>query len=171
MIARRINNLYFDGKEFFPEPELLLSESPLLLGTDGRKMGKSLNNAIYLKMTNDETAKMIKKAKTDTEKDISYDPINRPEVSNLLRLYSCCTGASPEIIADQIGNRGASELKKSLVEVVNEYFKPIRERRLIYATEKGYIWDLLKEGNRYANEIAEQTMRDLKKAMHMLYYQ
>lgn len=171
LIARRINNLYFDGKEFFPEPELLLSESPLLLGTDGRKMGKSLNNAIYLKMTNDETAKMIKKAKTDTEKDISYDPINRPEVSNLLRLYSCCTGASPEIIADQIGNRGASELKKSLVEVVNEYFKPIRERRLIYATEKGYIWDLLKEGNRYANEIAEQTMRDLKKAMHMLYYQ
>ena len=170
LIARRINNLYFDGERYFPEPELLLTEAPLLLGVDGRKMGKSLNNAISLKMTSDETGKLIKKAKTDLDMTIRYDPIGRPEVANLLRMYSLCTGIAPEVIADQIGPRGASELKKNLTEVVNEYFRPIRERRALIAMDKTYVWNVLRAGNKKANEIANQTMSDLKKAMHMQYY-
>jgi len=168
-IARRINNLYFHGESFFPEPELLLS-APLLLGIDGRKMGKSLHNAIYLKMPEDETAQLIKKAKTDADVHITYDPINRPEIANLLRLYSLCSGDAPEIIADQIGSKGASALKKELTTAVNEYFRPIRERRTQYQKDKAFIWSILKEGNVKANEIADKTLNKLRKAMHMQYY-
>jgi tryptophanyl-tRNA synthetase len=170
LIARRINHLYFAGESFFPEPELLLS-APILLGVDGRKMGKSLHNAIYLKMSEDETAKLIKQAKTDSDMHIHYDPVNRPEVANLLRLYSFCTGTEPEILADQIGNSGAAGLKKHLTEAVNEYFRPIRERRNHYRSETALIWNILREGNLKANEIANQTLNDLRKAMHMQYYE
>lgn len=159
LIARRINKLYFNGENFFPEPELLLS-APMLLGIDGRKMGKSLHNAIYIKMTADETAQLIKRAKTDSEINISYDPNNRPEVANLLRLYSLCTGVSPETIANQIGAKGASALKKNLTEVVNEYFRPMRERRKEYVGDKAFIWKILKDGNSKANEIANKTLNE-----------
>ncbi|MHB8806972.1 MAG: tryptophan--tRNA ligase [Anaerolineaceae bacterium] len=169
LIARRINNMYFKGENFFPEPELLLS-APMLLGIDGRKMGKSLHNAIYLKMTADETAQLIKQAKTDSEMNISYDPNNRPEIANLLRLYSLCTGIPPEVIAGQIGNKGASALKKNLTEAVNEYFYPIRERRNKYKNDPVFIWNILKNGNTEANEIANKTLNELSKAMHMQYY-
>jgi tryptophanyl-tRNA synthetase len=169
LIARRINTMYFNGENFFPEPELLLS-APMLLGIDGRKMGKSLHNAIYLKMTADETAQLIKRAKTDSEMNISYDPNNRPEVANLLRLYSLCTGVPPEVIAGQIGSKGASALKKNLTEAVNEYFYPIRERRNKYKNDPAFIWDILKKGNAEANEIANKTLNELSKAMHMQYY-
>jgi tryptophanyl-tRNA synthetase len=170
LIARRMNNLYFDGEKFFPEPELLLSEAPLLLGTDGRKMGKSLNNAISIKMTSDETAQLIKRAKTDSEINITYDPINRPEVANLLRLYALCSGETPEAIAAKIGSQGSSLLKKNLTEVVNEYFRPIRECRNQFAEDKAIVWEVLREGNLKANEIANRTLNDLRSAMHMQYY-
>ncbi|MEN6409641.1 MAG: tryptophan--tRNA ligase [Anaerolineaceae bacterium] len=169
-IARRINNTYFDGERFFPEPELLFGDVPLLLGLDGRKMGKSLNNAISLKMTADETAQLIQKAKTDTEIQISYDPDRRPEISNLLRIYSLCTGLSPEAIANQIGSQGASVLKKNLIEVVNEYFRPIRERRNHFGDDPDYVWGILRAGNLKANAVAEQTINRLREAMHMAYY-
>jgi tryptophanyl-tRNA synthetase len=170
VIARRINNTYFGGEKFFPEPELLFGDVPLLLGLDGRKMGKSLNNAINLKMTSDETAQMIQKAKTDAEITITYDPVQRPEISNLLRIYSLCTGLSPEGIANQIGSQGASVLKKNLIEVVNEYFRPIRERRNQFANDPSYVWKILQDGNSKANGIAGQTMTRLREAMHMQYY-
>lgn len=78
LIARRFNELY--GAYFTP-PELLLSDAPLLLGLDGRKMSKSLGNAIELSMSADETAARIRGAKTDGERQITYEPARRPEVS------------------------------------------------------------------------------------------
>ena len=102
-IARRFNEKY---KNMFPEPDALLSETPVILGLDGnQKMSKSRNNAIFLGSTEDETAKLIKGAKTDSERQIMYDPENRPEVANLLRIISLCTGQTPVQIADQIGDQ------------------------------------------------------------------
>ncbi len=169
LIARRLNKAYFNGDSFFPEPELLLG-APILLGVDGRKMGKSLHNAIYLYMSEDETAQLIKRAKTDSEINIIYDPVNRPEVANLLHLYSLCTDIAPGTLADQIGDQGASVLKTRLTEAVNEYFRPIRKQREQYKNEKSFIWNILKKGNLKANEIADKTLSDLRKAMHMQYY-
>ena len=68
----------------FTEPEALLSEAPVVLGTDGRKMSKSRGNGIELRAGADETVRAIRSAKTDSDRVITYDPSSRPEVANLL---------------------------------------------------------------------------------------
>ena len=92
LIARRFNERY--GRTF-PEPEAMLSRAPLLLGTDGTKMSKSRGNAIAIRATPDETARLIKGAKTDSVRTISYDPAGRPEVSSLVLLAALCLDADP----------------------------------------------------------------------------
>ena len=86
-------------------------------------MSKSRNNAIFLSSTADETAKLIKKAKTDSIKTIYYDPKDRPEVSNLLQLVSLTTGEEPDAIAERIGDGGSARLKQILTESLNEYLR------------------------------------------------
>ena len=66
LIARRFNQRYSPNEPFFPEPEALLSDAPRLLGTDGQKMSKSRNNAIAIGATEDQTARLIRAAKTDS---------------------------------------------------------------------------------------------------------
>ena len=165
-IARRFNNRY--GK-VFPEVDALLSETPLLPGLDGRKMSKSYGNAINISMTAEETAKRIKKSQTDSERMITFDPENRPGVSGLLSTAAICTGRSEVEIAEEIGMGGSGQLKKYVTEAVNEYFAPIRERRQRYENDLNYVKDVLHEGNRRANEIADQTLAEVQDAMGMVY--
>ncbi|MBS5450169.1 MAG: tryptophan--tRNA ligase [Coriobacteriia bacterium] len=165
-IARRFNERF--GK-VFPEVNALLSSATLLPGLDGRKMSKSYGNAISISMTADETAKRIKKSPTDSERTITFDPENRPGVSALISTAAICTGRDPQDIADEIGDAGAGALKKYVTEAVNDYFAPIRERRHAYENDLSYVKDVLAEGNRKANEIAEQTLAEVRAAMGMLY--
>ena len=165
-IARRFNERY--GK-VFPEVAWLLTSTPLLPGLDGRKMSKSYGNAISLSMTAEETAKLIKKSKTDSERNITFDPEGRPGVSALLTTAGICSGRDPTEIADEIGMGGAGQLKRYTTEVVNEYFAPIRERREKLAGDLDYVKDVLHDGNRRANEIAHQTLNEVREAMGMVY--
>ena len=87
----------------FPQPDALLSEAPNILGTDGTKMSKSRGNTIELRMSADETAKVLKKAVTDSDRRITFDPATRPEVSNLVQLAALTTGRDPHAIAEEIG--------------------------------------------------------------------
>ena len=166
LIARRFNNRY--GK-VFPEVDALLSETPLLPGLDGRKMSKSYGNAISISMTAEETAKRIKKSQTDSERMITFDPENRPGVSGLLSTAAICTGRAPEDIAAEIGMGGSGALKAYVTEAVNSYFAPIRERRRQFEGDLSYVRDVLAEGNRRANEIAERTLDEVREAMGMVY--
>ncbi len=147
----------------------LLTSTPLLPGLDGRKMSKSYGNAIAISMTEEETAKRIKKSKTDSERNITFDPVNRPEISGLLSTAAICSGRDPKEIADEIGMGGAGQLKKYVTEAVNGYFAPIRERRHAYENDLDYVKDVLHDGNRRANEIAEQTLAEVREAMGMVY--
>ena len=165
-IARRFNERY--GK-VFPEVAGLLTSTPLLPGLDGRKMSKSYGNAISLSMTAEETAKLIKKSKTDSERNITFDPEGRPGVSARLTTAGICSGRDPTEIADEIGMGGAGQLKRYTTEVVNEYFAPIRERREKLAGDLDYVKDVLHDGNRRANEIAHQTLNEVREAMGMVY--
>ncbi|MBQ6491962.1 MAG: tryptophan--tRNA ligase, partial [Atopobiaceae bacterium] len=165
-IARRFNKRY--GK-VFPEVAGLLTSTPLLPGLDGRKMSKSYGNAISLSMTADETARLIKKSKTDSERMITFDPEGRPEVSALLTTAGICSGRDPREIADEIGNDGAGALKRTVTEAVNGYFEPIRARREELMRDPTYIHDVLAEGNRKANEVANQTLAEVREAMGMVY--
>lgn len=165
-IARRFNDRY--GK-VFPEPEGLLNDAPEIPGLDGRKMSKSYGNAISLCFTEEETAKLIKKSQTDSERFITYDKENRPGVSALLTTAALCTGRTEEEIAAEIGNDGSGALKKFVTESVNDYLAPIRERRRALEGDLDYVKDVLHEGNKRANLIAEATLNEVREAMNMVY--
>ncbi len=167
-IARRFNEKFAPQSPIFPEPEALLSSTPHVAGLDGsQKMSKSRGNAIMLSATEDETAALIKKAKTDSIRMITYEPETRPEVASLLELASLCSNGSPEKIAEEIGDGGAAALKKRLTEAVNESLKPFRERRKALEADLGYIRSVLFSGVEKARNTAEATLFEVRRAMNM----
>ena len=168
VIARRFNERFALQRPVFPEPQALLSESPLILGLDGsNKMSKSKHNTIMLSATEAETAAMIRKAKTDADPHITYDPFNRPEVSNLINLIALASGAIPAAVAESIGNGGAEKLKRVLTEVLNEYLRPLRARRKELEGNLDYIRAVLNAGVQQARSIGERTLLEVRQAMNM----
>ncbi|MEU8517327.1 tryptophan--tRNA ligase [Kitasatospora sp. NPDC048722] len=166
-IARRFHERYphADGTAVFPRPEAVLSDAPLLLGTDGGKMSKSRGNAVFLGASEDETARLIRGAKTDTDRHIAYDPANRPEVANLVLLAALCQGRAPEDVAAELGDGGAAALKRTVTESVNEFFRPIRARRAALAADRGHLRRVLRDGAERANAIADATLAEVREVM------
>lgn len=165
-IARRFNERY---GHVFPEPHGLLTDAVEIPGLDGRKMSKSYGNAIALSATKEETAKLIKKSQTDSERMITFDKENRPGVSALLTTAALTTGRTEQDIATEIGNDGAGALKRYVTESVNAYLAPIRERRRELEGQPEMVREILHEGNRRANEIANATLDEVREAMGMVY--
>lgn len=168
-IARRFNDRYAGGAPLFTEPDALLTSAPVLLGTDGTKMSKSRANAIELRASADETARLVRRAKTDTERVMTYEPERRPEVANLLLLASLCTGSDPAALADSLGDAGAGALKALVTEAVNEHLRPMRARRQEVAADPGHLLHVLRAGNARANDIADATLTEVRRAMDMTY--
>ena len=160
-IARRFNTRYAGGQPVFAEPEALLSDVPLLLGTDGTKMAKSKGNVVNLRDTADETARRIRAAR--------IDPEARPEVANLLTVAGLFLGESPESVAERVGNGGAAGLKATVVEAINEGLAGHRSRRAELARDPAVVTAVLHEGNARANEVAQRTLATVRAVMGMAY--
>ena len=169
LIARRFNERFAGGEKYFPEPDALLSKAAVILGLDGDKMSKSRGNTVMLKMTAADTAKKIKKAKTDSERLITFDPDNRPEVSNLLTITAECTGRSPEDIAEEIGDKGAGTLKVMCADALNAHLEPVRARRAELEANPDYLFEVLRAGTERARERAVQTLDEVRDRMGMRY--
>ncbi len=168
-IARRFNDRYAAGADVFSPPDALLTRAPALLGTDGTKMSKSRHNTIDLHATEDQTAQLLRRAKTDAERNITYEPQRRPEVANLLLIAALCTGADPAELADSLGDRGAAALKALATEAVNEHLRPLRRRRAELSFDLGHLGDVLRAGNTRANRAAEATLEQVRQVMDMHY--
>ncbi|HUI36459.1 MAG TPA: tryptophan--tRNA ligase, partial [Gaiellaceae bacterium] len=171
-IARRFDERYgraTSNEPVFPQPDALLSAVPLLLGTDGAKMSKSKGNTIELGMDADTTARLIKRAVTDSDRHITYDPVKRPEVSNLVMLAALCLDRDPVDVADELGDAGGGGLKKLVTEAVNEKFAPVRARRAEAMADPAQLVAILRDGNERANAVAERTLDEVRTAMQMDY--
>ena len=135
-------------------------------------MSKSRGNSIALSATAEETARLIRGAKTDAERHISYDPQRRPEVASLLLLAALCLGRDPLAVAEGIGaggGGGSAALKETVTAAVNETLAPIRARRAEYARDLGYVRQVLRDGNERAGAIAAATLDEVRAAMGMRY--
>lgn len=172
VIARRFDERYGRANPktpVFAQPDALLSAAPNILGLDGTKMSKSKGNTIELRMSADETAKLIKKAKTDSDRVITYDPANRPEVSNLVLLTAMCLGETPEAVAERLGDAGGGGLKKAATEAINDHLAPIRARRAELEAAPDHVRAVLADGNARAGAVADATLTEVRQAMQMIY--
>ena len=172
VVARRFDERYgraVPDQPVFPQAEALLSNAAYVLGLDGQKMSKSRGNTIEIGMDADTTAALIKKAVTDSDRHITYDPVNRPEVSNLVMIAALCQGRDPHEVAEEIGDGGGGGLKKLVTASVNDFFAPIRARRLELTADPAYLESVLREGNERANAIADATLAEVREAMGMVY--
>lgn len=168
-VARRFNRRFAAGAEVFNEPQALLSLSPKLLGVDGQKMSKSRGNGIALRASEDETARAFRRAATDSERMITYEPSRRPEIAGLLEIGALCEGTTPSALAEKIGDAGAAALKSRVTDTVNEHLRALRTRRIELAGDLNVVREVLHMGADRANEIATRTLRAVNDALGMNY--
>jgi tryptophanyl-tRNA synthetase len=167
-VARRFNHFYkLDGEVVLPEPDVLLTPSPKLPGTDGRKMSKSYGNTILLTDPEPEVRKKLKTMVTDPARIRRTDPgdpdkcpvgdlhkvFSTPET--LVRVYEGCRSAGI----------GCIECKSWAAGALVQLLQPIQERRAGFTDARAK--EILEEGSRRAGARAEQTMVEVRAAMQL----
>lgn len=164
-MVRRINNIY---GEVLVEPQPILSVAPRMLGIDNRKMSKSYDNAINLSDSPDEVAQKVRIMVTDPARVRRRDPGN-PDICNVFSYQKLFSPDKLEWIDKgcRTAMIGCMDDKKVLIERLNVMLEPIRAKRREIEADVGMVDRVLEEGNVRAREVAEQTMRRLRKALHL----
>ncbi len=163
-IARRFNNFY---GSVFPEPEALLTEFPKVPGTDGRKMSKSYNNAIYLSDPPDVVRQKVLTMMTDPARKRRHDPGN-PELSPVFQLHKIFSSKEEqEEVAEgcRTAGIGCIECKHVLLRNLFMVLEPIWQRRREYLDKPDIIRDIIDEGSRRASMVARETMSIVRERM------
>lgn len=167
-IARRFNHMY--KTDLFVEPRPLLTETPMLIGLDGRKMGKSYNNAIFLSETADETWAKVKTAITDPARIKRTDPGSPENCEVVYKYYEAfAPQEARDLAAEECRSaaRGCMDCKKTLAEYINETMAPMRERRTLYASDKAQVEQVLREGSEKTRAVCQDTLRKVKDVMKL----
>ena len=170
-IVRKFNSIYGD---VLKEPQIVLSNQKRIKGLDGNeKMGKSLGNAIYLSDTPEEITKKVMSAVTDPGR-IKKDDLGNPDICmvayyhNLFTEKEECKTVCEECKA---GKRGCVACKKQLAQNIINTLEPIREKRKYYEERPELVDKILIEGTNKAREVAKQTMKEVKQAMKLNYFE
>jgi len=166
-IVERFHRMY--NCDIFPLPQAKLSQAPRIIGLDGNKMSKSLNNAVYIKDNAEETVEKIKSAKTDSGTTIEYDPKKRPEISNLVLLYALIHNQDPKDAASTLKHNTYSEFKMTLARDLNTYLAPLRAKRFELEAKPHYVKEILDMGRVKVLEQAEETLKLVREAMRINY--
>lgn len=170
-IVRKFNNIYGD---VLKEPEIYLSKNKRIKGLDGNeKMGKSLGNAIYISDTPEEIQKKVMSAVTDPNR-IKKDDLGNPDicmVAYYYKLFSKEEEVKKVCEECRAGKRGCVACKKQLANNIIEYLRPMREKRKYYEEHPEEVERILKEGTKKAQEEAKVTMKEIKKAMKLNYFE
>lgn len=168
-IARRFNHV--TGQAVFAEPRPLFTEVPMLRGLDGRKMGKSANNAIFLSDSEDETWTKLKTAITDPNRVKRQDNGNPELCDGIWPLYPIFTdGAAQTLTIDECitAARGCMDCKKIIAEAINEQLRPIRQRRAELAQDPDQVSRILAHGRDRAREQASGVIAKVRQALRLV---
>lgn len=165
-IARRFNQYY---GEVFPLPDSILSETPSLIGTDGKgKMSKSANNAIFLSDDSKAVEKKIRGMFTDPNRIHAHQP--GTVEGNPVFIYHDAFNPCKEEVEDlktryRQGTVGDVEVKEKLIKVINAFLDPIRERRKVFEADKGLVEEIIYDGTEKMNAISQATLKEMRSAM------
>ena len=160
-LAQRFNSR-FEQTFVVPKPYILKETGKVFdLQEPGAKMSKTSSapgGIVDLMDDPKVTAKKIRSAVTDTGREVRFDLAEKPGVSNLLSIHSALSGRSVAELEQDFAGRGYGDLKKELAEVVADVLGPVRERTLELLGDPGTLDDILADGARRANAIAEDTL-------------
>jgi tryptophanyl-tRNA synthetase len=165
-IARRFN--YFYGP-VFPEPEIVLTQTPKLLGLDRRKMSKSYGNAIFLSDPAETVASKAAGMVTDPQRMRKSDPGN-PDICNVYDFHKLY---SPPELTEEMNRRcrsadiGCVQCKKLMAQHLNAFLEPMRERRRYYQERPDLVRQLITAGTAAARETARRTMEEVRAAVKL----
>ena len=163
-IGRRFNFLY---QEIFPLPDALLTETPKILGIDGRKMSKSYNNAIFLSDPPDVVKEKVSEMFTDPARKRRTDPGN-PDICNVFTLHKLYSPQENIALVNRdcrTAKIGCVDCKKMLAPYLIEFLAPIQERREYYVEHREAIDEILAEGHKKAQAIARLNLKEAREAM------
>lgn len=162
-IARRFNHLY---KPVFKEAEAILTKTPKVPGTDGRKMSKSYGNTIDLSDSSQEVDKKVMSMVTDPARKRREDK-GHPEVCPVYFFHTIFNKANQETVAKECRNaeRGCVECKREMASHLSPFLKPIYEKRKQLEGKKDQVKEMLIEGSKKARSIASETLREAKEAV------
>jgi tryptophanyl-tRNA synthetase len=169
--ARRFNQTF---GETFPEPEALLSHAPRLPGIDNRTMHTSYGNAIFLRDSEEQTARKVIGMYTDPTRIHTTDP-GHVEGNPVFVYHEIFNPSADEV--DEFkeryrqGSIGDVEVKQRLVEVLNGYLRPYRERRRKFIANPHALLEVLFSGTVKAKFIAQQTLEGVYEKMGLLHSQ
>jgi len=169
-IAKKFNQKF--GQTFKEPASMILKEGAKIMSlTDPKKkMSKSdeLKSCIFLFDSPEDITKKILSAQTDSGKDICYNITKKPGISNLLTIYSLLTGKRIQDIEKGFTRKGYGEFKKSLAEVIVQYLEPFRRKQKELSLREVYVEEILKQGQRRALIIAQETIREVKEKMGLI---
>ncbi len=169
-IVRKFNSIYGN---ILKEPKAILSKHTRIKGLDGNeKMGKSLENAIYLSDSEDVIAKKVMNASTDPNR-IRKDDKGNPEIC-MVKYYHDLFSNEEEVekICEECksGNRGCVNCKKELIKNICETLKPIRDKRIYYENNPEIVDKILIEGTKKAQQKANEIMTEIREVMKLNYF-
>ncbi len=169
-LAKKFNQKF---GETFKEPKALMSKEGakiMSLTNPKSKMSKSdeAKSCIFLFDEPEEIQKKIMSAQTDSGKDVIYNITKKPGIANLLTIYSLLTDKSIQEIEKQFKKKNYSDFKKSLAKVVIDYLEPFRRKQKELLSRKVYVQEVLKQGQRRALTIAQETMKEVKEKMGLV---
>ena len=163
-IARRFNHIY--KTKLFSDCKAILTQTPRLLGLDGRKMSKSYQNAIDLSDSEDTIKKKVKNMFTDPKRLRLTDP-GHPDECNVFSYHEVFNAQQQEDVRQWCtqAQKGCTDCKMILADVVIDHLRPIREKRRELEKDKDRIRDILEDGRKKAQKIAKKTMTEIKEAI------
>ena len=164
-IARKFNSLYGD---VFPEPKAVLTKVAKLPGLDNRKMSKSYGNCIYLSDSDEEVARKVMSMFTDPERIRRTDP-GHPETCPVHAYHGIYNPDEAADIEDKCQRAvvGCVDCKKLLADGLVAALAEFHEKRRSW--ENGNVDEILAEGSEKARRVAQETMKEVREAMHMNY--
>ena len=168
-ITRRFNGFYGRSEDVFPEPQVLLTRSPKLPGTDGRKMSKSYGNAILLTDPEPVVRQKLKTMVTDPARVRRSDPGN-PDVcpvGDLHKIFSDGATMAKVYEGCRSAGIGCIECKNWAADALVQLLNPMQERRKKFEENPRLAWDILEAGSERARKFAGETMKGVREAMGM----
>jgi len=163
-IAKRFNSTF--GNTFEPvKPYLTEGARIMSLQEPTKKMSKTGDDGIALSDSPDTIREKIKKAATDSGKEIKYDEQNKPGISNLLTIYHLLSNKEISVLESQYAGKSYVELKNDLAEVVVNFLKPHQEKYNDLRDNPDKVLKILEASEQKAREIAEKNLKEIKQKM------